>query len=106
MSRVLIEDAVREWSTVLGEAFVVSESGARRKAETATFQTSQKIPVILRPENRDQVREAVRIANDHGFAIYPISSGKNWGYGSSVPVESGCALLDLSRMNRITGFDE
>jgi 4-cresol dehydrogenase (hydroxylating) len=38
--------------------------------------------------------------------LYPVSSGKNWGYGSGVPVRSNCAVVDLSRLNRITDFSE
>ena len=40
-----------------------------------------------------------------GTPVYPISSGKNWGYGS----RARCAtrvLLDLGRMNRILDFNE
>ena len=48
----------------------------------------------------------VRIANEYGWPLYPVSSGKNWGYGSGVPVRSGCAVVDLSRLNRITDFSE
>jgi 4-cresol dehydrogenase (hydroxylating) len=52
------------------------------------------------------VCEVVRIANRHTVSIYPVSSGKNWGYGSRVPVVSGCALVDLSGMKRIVDFSE
>ena len=41
-----------------------------------------------------------------GVPVYPISSGKNWGYGSRVPAADGCILLDLGRMNRIVDFNE
>jgi 4-cresol dehydrogenase (hydroxylating) len=98
--------ALPEWTEALGPAFVVLERGKLAAAEAATFLTSQRIPAILRPADRDEVCEIVRIANRHGVALYPVSSGKNWGYGSRVPAVSGCALLDLSRMNRITAFDE
>jgi 4-cresol dehydrogenase (hydroxylating) len=98
--------ALTEWTEVLGPAFVVRERGLLADAEAATFQTSQRIPVILRPADRKEVCETVRIAARHGVALYPVSSGRNWGYGSRVPVVSGCALLDLSRMNRITAMDD
>jgi 4-cresol dehydrogenase (hydroxylating) len=38
--------------------------------------------------------------------VYPVSSGKNWGYGSKVPASDECVLMDLSRMNRIVAFSE
>ena len=39
------------------------------------------------------------------FRSIPISTGKNWGYGSRAPVRDG-VLLDLGRLNRIVDFDE
>jgi 4-cresol dehydrogenase (hydroxylating) len=98
--------ALADWIEVVGASFAVLESAELAAAEAATFRTTQRIPVILRPANRDEVRAIVRIANRYGFALYPVSSGKNWGYGSRVPPVSGCALLDLSRMNRIAAIDE
>jgi 4-cresol dehydrogenase (hydroxylating) len=101
-----VADVLLEWTGAIGPEFVVSDIAELRAAETATFHTTQKIPVILRPGTRQEACEVVRIANRHGTAVYPVSSGKNWGYGSRVPVASHCALLDLSRLNRITDFDE
>jgi len=102
----LLINAVREWREALGEECVVGGGTANDRAETATFRTHQKIPLILRPRSREQVCEVVRIANRHGVPIYPVSSGRNWGYGSRVPVVSGCALIDLSGMKRIVDFNE
>ena len=48
----------------------------------------------------------MRIANRWKVAVYPISSGRNWGYGSRVPAADGCVLLDLGRMNQIVDFNE
>ncbi len=98
--------AVDSWVQVLGPEFVISDCHSLTVAETATFATSQKIPVILRPADRNQAQECVRIANRWNTPLYPVSSGKNWGYGSRVPPLSESALLDLSRLNRILDFDE
>ena len=38
-------------------------------------------------------------------ALHPVSSGKNWGYGSRVPTSDGVSL-DLGRLNRILDFDQ
>ncbi len=75
-------------------------------AETATFETHHAVPAIFRPKSLEEVQECVRSANREGMAIYPISSGRNWGYGSSVPAADRCALLDLGGMNRIVDFNE
>src|SRR5579875_3182941 len=98
--------ALEEWTRLLGPEFVQTDSQILDAAATATFSTRQHIPAILRPASVGQVAECLRVANRHRTPLYPISSGKNWGYGSRVPPLSGCALLDLSRMNRILDFNE
>jgi len=42
------------------------------------------------------------------FTIYPISTGNNWGYGTSQPasIENNIVLLDLSALTNISHFDE
>jgi 4-cresol dehydrogenase (hydroxylating) flavoprotein subunit len=85
---------------------VESRSDRLAKAETATFETRRTIPAILRPQSRSEVQECVRMANRDGVALYPVSTGKNWGYGSSVPTADRCALLDLSGLTAIVDFNE
>ena len=58
------------------------------------------------PESAEQVQEIVRIANEFRIPLYPISTGRNLGYGGSAPVLSGSVVLDLKRMNRILEVDE
>ena len=98
--------ALREWAQVVGVDHVVTAAAPLRAAETSTFATRQRIPAIVRPANRAEVQECLRIATRRQVPVYPISSGKNWGYGSSVPASDGCVLLDLGRMNRIVDFSE
>ena len=98
--------ALEEWIRVLGEANVECHPAALAAAETATFETDSGIPAILRPGTVSEVSELVRIASRYRCPVYPVSSGRNWGYGSRVPPASGCALIDLSRLNRIIEFDE
>jgi len=98
--------ALAEWRAAVGCAFVETGQGALRAAGSATFQTHQSISAILRPANTTEVQECVRIANRFRIPLYPVSSGKNWGYGSRVPPADGCVLLELKRLNRIVDFSE
>ena len=101
-----LETALSEWRSLLGEAHVLTEPEALAAAETATFATSQRIPAILRPSNTAEVQACLRIAQAHRVAVYPVSAGRNWGYGSRVPARDGCVLMELVRMNRILAYDE
>ena len=100
------DEALLEWSAAVGPDQVITAGPAVRAAETATFATNRRIPAIVRPGSREEVQQVMRIANRFGTPVYPISSGKNWGYGSSVPTADGCVLLDLGRMKQIVDFNE
>lgn len=104
--RHTLDSALCQWAAAVGREHVVTDEPSLRRAETGTFATDYRVPAIVRPGSREEVQECLRIANRCGVAVYPISSGRNWGYGSRVPAADGCALLDLGRMNRILDFSE
>ena len=58
------------------------------------------------PANVEEVQAVVRAANARGIPIYPISTGRNLGYGGAAPVYSGSVVLDLKRMNRVIEVNE
>ena len=64
------------------------------------------VSAAVAPDSTEQVQAVMRIANQHRIPIYPISTGKNLGYGGSAPVLSGSVVLDLKRMNRVIEVDE
>ena len=101
-----LDKAIHEWTAAIGAENVVRDAGRLESAETATFKTGRAVPAILLPSTREEVQACVRIAASTGTPVYPVSGGKNWGYGSRVPAAGGCAILDLRRMNRILDFSE
>jgi 4-cresol dehydrogenase (hydroxylating) len=101
-----IEKALLEWIALLGKKNVLTASGECSRIATATFQTEQFVPAVLRPKHRNQVKECLLIANKYRIPLYPFSSGRNWGFGSKVPVTGGNVLLDLGQMNSILKFNE
>jgi FAD/FMN-containing dehydrogenase len=58
------------------------------------------------PSTSEEVQALLRIANSYRIPMYPISTGKNLGYGGSAPTYSGSVVLDLKRMNRILEVNE
>lgn len=103
MNRTSTESAIAEWVTILGEPAVITARAA--DFGISTIGTKRSIPAVLRPENQEQVAAVLQVAQKWQVAVYPVSTGNNWGYGSANPVENGCVILDLSRLNRISGFD-
>jgi len=106
MRDVPYDSALTEWSEALGAGHVIVEAPALRAAETGTFASTHRIPAIIRPGSRQEVQECLRTANRYGVPVYPVSGGRNWGYGSRIPPSDGCVLMDLGRMNRIVDFSE
>lgn len=95
--------ALSAWRQVLGDGQVVADT-AQYNIDTSSF--AGRIPAALRPACAEQVQQVVRIARRFSIPLYPISTGHNWGYGTSVPVRSPGVIVDLSAMNRIVEFDE
>src|SRR5262245_51225054 len=58
------------------------------------------------PASVEEVQQVVRVANQYRIPLYPISTGKNLGYGGSAPSYTGSVVLDLKRMNRILEVDD
>jgi 4-cresol dehydrogenase (hydroxylating) flavoprotein subunit len=53
------------------------------------------------PGTLEEVQAIVRLANEHKVPLWPISRGKNFGYGGAAPVLKGSVVLDLTRMKKI-----
>ncbi len=100
-----LESAVFAFKNIVGAGNTVTdeESLALVRANIGDFK--RKIPALVRPANVCELREIMRIANDAGTKVYPISKGKNWGLGSKNPVTDGCVVLDLGRMDKIRALD-
>jgi len=58
------------------------------------------------PDTVEQVQRIVRVANEYKIPLFPISTGKNLGYGGSAPNLSGSVVVDLKRMNKVIEVDD
>lgn len=103
--QALSAQSVAAFRAVLGAEHVVTSAPVLDQVSTATFATTQRASVLLRPADRHQVRAVLKIAAEHRIPVWPVSRGRNWGYGSRVPMVDGAAVLDLSRLDRIVSFD-
>ncbi len=53
----------------------------------------------------EDVQGALAICNKYRIPVWPISTGRNLGYGSAAPATRGQLILDLKRMDRILEVD-
>ncbi|KAI0540828.1 hypothetical protein GGR58DRAFT_498703 [Xylaria digitata] len=57
---------------------------------------------MVYPGSTEEVQQVVRWANKYHIPIFPISMGRNFGYGGAAPRVRGSVLIDLGRrMNKI-----
>lgn len=56
---------------------------------------------VVYPVSVLEVQEIVRVAGRYGISLYPISRGRNWGYGDACAPREHAVIVDLSRMNHI-----
>ncbi len=56
---------------------------------------------VLHPASVADVQAAVQAARAQGWKLYPVATGRNWGYGSERPLPEGHRKLDMSGMRNI-----
>jgi 4-cresol dehydrogenase (hydroxylating) len=62
---------------------------------------------VIFPGSAEEVQAIVRMANEHGVHLWPLSTGENRGLSFKAPVRQGQVVVDLGkRMNRIVEIDE
>jgi 4-cresol dehydrogenase (hydroxylating) len=58
------------------------------------------------PASVEEVQAVLRVANEHRLPLWPVSRGKNFGYGGASPRLPGSVVLDLGRMKKILEVNE
>ena len=58
------------------------------------------------PANLKQIQKTLKLARRYKLAQWPISTGRNLGYGGAAPLQSGAVMLDLQRMKRVLEVNE
>ena len=96
---------LRELRDVVGFEQVRDDDITIERYARSTASRSTRALAVVTPGSAEQVAELVKVARRHKTPLYPISTGKNWGYGDACPVTDGQVIVELSRMNRIITVD-
>jgi 4-cresol dehydrogenase (hydroxylating) len=102
---VELSRAVRDWTRFLGPSRVLDARAAHAAYGRCTTGVRRRLAGALKPVERSQVLAIVEIAGRFSVPLHPVSTGHNWGYGTALPAEDDCVLLDLSGLDRILDFD-
>lgn len=101
LSKKVAKAAIAEWTSSLGPENVLFDGTSIKRYSRSTLARGTTPVCILKPGSVEDVRCILKTAREYGIGVYPISRGKNWGYGDACAVEDGQAIIDLGRMNRI-----
>lgn len=98
---ILPTQLVEGLRNVVGDAHLMLQDRTDNFYNATTGPRRTYASAVVRPADAGQVREVLRLARAEGVGVYPISRGRNWGYGDAAPVQPGHIVIDLGRMNRI-----
>ena len=93
-------------SRLLPQGHVLDGTAAQARYGDNTIGIHRFIPGAVSPVSRDHVVDIVKLSRRLEVPLYPVSTGRNSGYGDANPVTDGCIVVDLSSMRRIIELDE
>lgn len=96
-----LDPALEEFRSIVGAQFVQTGADAARRG-TSTIGIERDVPAVVLPGSEEEVVAVVKAALRHRTPLYPVSTGKNWGYGCAAPTAEGCVVVELSRMRRLS----
>jgi 4-cresol dehydrogenase (hydroxylating) len=98
-------DALRR---ALGDhALDISEETTARYGHNLLPGGDRRPAGVVYPSSTADVQTIVRLANQHRFPLYSVSTGENRGLGLKSPIQPGSLIVDVgARMNRIVTIDE
>jgi 4-cresol dehydrogenase (hydroxylating) flavoprotein subunit len=108
VSAARFEQALKAFESVVGRGWVLASDEDRDTySDVYAPGTPDQWPAsaALAPGTVDEVQALVRLANEYRTPLWPVSRGKNLGYGANAPRMPGTIVLDLGRMNRILDVD-
>jgi 4-cresol dehydrogenase (hydroxylating) len=109
MSAAAFERGLVALRAVVGSEWVL-DTDEDRETYLDPYATGDRrahaLSAAVAPASLEQVQAVMRVANQHRLPLWPISRGKNFGYGGAAPRLPGSLVLDLGRMNRILEVNE
>lgn len=101
-----VEAALKGWRAALGEARVRTDGPtlAAWQRNTSEF-APRELVAVLRPAGVSDVRQIIEVARSTKVLLQPVSTGRNWGFGSALPPRGPAALVQLGDMDRILKVD-
>lgn len=101
------QSAIDQWVAHLGTSNIVLPGPELDQLlQNTTHYEAPMVLALLKPQNTAQLAQILAVANTWKTPVYTYSRGFNWGLGSKLPVQNGCALVELSALNSILEINE
>lgn len=91
---------------ILGADGVVSDAGAVERITRTCLPFSAPTSIVVYPRTVAQVQAVVQAAAASQVPIWPVSTGKNFGYAEKTALYDAGITMVLERMNQIWHVDE
>lgn len=101
-----LADLLKTLRGALGGNKVIADSADLERSSRTCIPYRQIPDILVYPESAEEVVLVVRIAKEFDVPVWPVSTGKNWGYGEKTACYPGGITLILERMTRIVRVDE
>jgi 4-cresol dehydrogenase (hydroxylating) len=89
----------------VGPEHVIYEPDELEKRSRDIIPRAYRPVAFAYPGSQAEVVALVTLANRFDLPIWPVSKGKNWGYGAATPARNGAVVMVLERLNRIIAVD-
>ena len=97
---------LEELLQILGPEGLLSDADAIERCTRTCLPFRSIASIVVYPRNTEQVQAIVKAAGRADVPIWPVSTGKNWGYGEKTAVYEGGITMVLERMNRVLQVEE
>ncbi|HOL64454.1 MAG TPA: FAD-dependent oxidoreductase, partial [Accumulibacter sp.] len=102
----LAEQVAEELRVVVGPQHLCISAADLDRYSRCTIPWQSRCAAVVFPGSSEEVAAVVRIASRHRTPLWPSSTGRNWGYGTTLAVDDGAIVMILTRMNRILEVNE
>lgn len=103
---VAFDDALADLRDIVGVAHVKTAADDLTLYRRCTIPWQSRCTAVVTPANADEVRRVVALAARRQLPLWPVSRGRNWGYGSAMACRDGAIILVLERLNAIREVNE
>lgn len=102
-------EVVRSLVDLLGPERVLTEAAGRDELRDPYWipgDDTYAASAVVEPTCTEEVQAIMRIANAARVPVWPVSQGRNYGYGGPSPRVAGSVQINMRKMNRVLEINE